>query len=300
MMTEQVFHHEVMHQTGITYVWVENQVIPFDELIVSFNALRPQRGFYEISISVLQGKWTEWLTYVAWGSVMQKSFSHKRAAFSIDQDVVESQGATGFRVKVKAGGGADIQQFQALHASMLTGFEKRLPVGDSIYLEVNGLSQLAQDPQFAKRICAGTSTAACVSYLKQTSIDPIAFSLGAYDSSFDIFGNWVFNVAKAYELLGPGWRCWVQRLKNFDAVLDQLHQGIPVVVSVKGRLPKCHLPYDNGHLITVIGYDSGTQEVICMDPAYPKNEDTIVHYPISSFLDVWAARKGLAFLFRRV
>jgi len=300
MITEQVYHHEVKDQTNLTYVWMEDQVIPFDELIVSFNAERPELGYFEISVSVLKGEWSEWLAYAQWSSSFQKSFSHKGAAFGIDQDVVEVKSATGFRVRIKAKEGADLHHFHALHTSMYKGFEKKLPTGDSVYLEVKGLSQLAQNPKFAKRICAATSTTAAVSYLKQEPIDPVFFAMGAYDSSFDVFGNWVFNVARAYEMLGPGWRCFVQRLGNFDGILKQLNQGIPVVVSVKGRLPKSHLPYDNGHLIAVIGYDAVTKQVICMDPAYPKNEDTIVRYPIGAFLDVWSARKGLAFLFIRI
>lgn len=298
MITEQVYHHEVKSLTGSTYVWTEEQLVPFEEMIVSFNADRPVKGSYEISVSVLKGDWTEWLGYASWSAITQKSFSHQAPLFSIDQDIVQTKGATGFRVLVNAKDGADLRCFHALHVSMNTQFEKKVPSTDSIYLDVKGLSQLAQDPAFAKRICAGTSTAATVSYLKQRTINPIAFALGAYDCAFDVFGNWVFNVARAYEMLGPEWRCWVQRLENFEGILQQLYQGIPVVVSVKGRLPKSHLPYDNGHLIAVIGYDAVKKEVICMDPAYPHNEDTIVRYPINAFLDVWAARKGLAFIFK--
>lgn len=297
MITEQIYHHEVKI-SGLRYIWSEEQVHPFQELMVSFNAERPAQGHYEISVSV---NGSEWLPYAYWSSSEQRSYAQRLDDIELHQDILSTETpVTNFKILVEAKDGAILSNFFALHAATQNAFDLSEPFAQkSVLLPVKGLSQLDLDPQYAKRICAATSTTAVMRSLTSTTITPISFALGAYDSAFDVFGNWVFNVARAHEILGPSWRCWVQRLEKFNDVLEQLYKGIPVVVSIKGQLPGAHLPYNNGHLIAIIGYEAEEKMVICMDPAYPKDSETIVRYPIKAFLEAWAARKGLAFIFTK-
>lgn len=298
MINENVLHHEVRTLES-TYYWNIETTVPFKELIISFNAERPSSGYYEIAVRMDNG---EWMTYLNWSSDEQRSYCHQTDSVQIDQDIISTQhaGHHQFDVRVEAKEGADLRGFYALHASTFKGFRMQKPVNSkSIQLSVEGLSQLCLEDKYAKRICAATSTTAVMRYLVNTKMDPVSFAVGAYDHSFDVFGNWVFNVARANEILGSSWRSWVQRLESFDGVLEQLEFEIPVVVSVKGVLPGSFLPYEKGHLIAVIGYDSEVEEVICMDPAYESDSQTIVRYPLAAFLEVWAARKGLAFIFRK-
>ena len=59
------------------------------------------------------------------------------------------------------------------------------------------------------------------------------------------------------------------------------------------------LPYEEGHLIVVKGYDASKKRVLCMDPAYPTNAETNVEYPYEAFMDAWGRRRRLAYLFSK-
>ena len=171
-----------------------------------------------------------------------------------------------------------------------------LSVKDSINLPVPPISQMLLAHPRARHLCSPTSTSAVVNYLKGTSIKPIPFSSHVHDNVHDIYGNWVLNTAHAAALLGKPWHCWVQRLYGFDELYEQLKKGIPVVVSIKGPLEGAPLPYEEGHLIVVKGYDASKKHVLCMDPAYPTHAETSAAYPYESFMDAWGRRR-LAYFF---
>ncbi len=167
-----------------------------------------------------------------------------------------------------------------------------------VCLQVNGLSQMVLNHVRNRDLCSPTSTTAVVRYLLQNDgIDPLLFAQNTWDRGFDIFGNWVFNVAEAAAQLGPKWNCWVERLNGFDDIYQHLQAGTPVVVSVRGPLPGSAQPYASGHLIAVIGYDPQQQKVICMDPAFPSHDQTHVFYDLSDFIQAWNRRGRVAYVF---
>jgi hypothetical protein len=141
-------------------------------------------------------------------------------------------------------------------------------------------------------ICSPTSIAhACNLLKKDRLILPHHVAERVYDTGFNIYGNWMFAVAYGFELLFPVYKVVVQRLHSFEAILSQLKKGCPVCVSVKGELPGT-IPYQSGHLMTVIGYQN--EHVICLDSG---NQRVKVCYPIADFLKVWSARQNLAYVF---
>jgi hypothetical protein len=148
-------------------------------------------------------------------------------------------------------------------------------------------------------MCSPTSTSAVIQYLQGCYIDPISFSSNVHDNAHDIYGNWILNTANAAAILGAGWHCWVQRLNGFDELYQQLEKRIPVVVSIKGPLEGAPLPYEEGHLIVVKGYDASKKCVLCMDPAYPTNTETNAEYPFEAFMHAWRRRRHLAYIFAK-
>ena len=126
------------------------------------------------------------------------------------------------------------------------------------------------------------------------SIDPQVIAQNVWDSGFDIFGNWVFNVAQASTFLCPQWSCWVERLEGFDRIYHSLSQGAPVIVSVRGPLSGSAQPYAQGHLLAVIGYDALSQKVKCMDPAFPTDYQTHVSYDLEDLIQEWSRRGNIA------
>lgn len=294
-----------------TYRWETPSLSPFDELLISWNAQRPSCGHYVILVSVYTSEWSPWLLYAVWGSRHQYSFHDQAHAGSLEsfQDQVQllkGQVATGFRLRIEARQGASLAHFHTLHAcsSHLASFNKcsSYPTSffSSIQLSVPGLSQLALNHPRATSFCSPTSTTAVIRYLlAHDQLTPLPFTEKVYDAGFDIYGNWAFNVAQAFVELGPAWSCWTARLAGFDSLFSYLQQDLPIIASVKGQLTGSLMPYTNGHLLVVRGYEASTRRVLCMDPAFPSDEQTHQAYDLDEFMHVWSQRYYLAYLFGR-
>jgi hypothetical protein len=297
----------MMHQTKINSEWREESVDPFDELMVSWNAARPKEGKYLIYVSAKVDDWSPWLLYGSWGSDGQSSFSQDAPQAKVYQDALEikeGKKASGFQIKIECMGDASLDQVYGIHVYTNSDRKKEMEMPridlESVYLPVEGLSQMAVDHPRHADLCSPTSTTAVVNYLSgKNSVRPVDFARSIWDGGFDIFGNWVFNVAEAAHLLGPNHSAWVERLSGFDAIHKQLKMGMPVVVSVRGPLPGSALPYAKGHLLAVIGFDAHRHKVYCMDPAFPSDKETLVAYEFSDFLEAWNRRGRIAYMFSK-
>lgn len=298
-----------MHfRTSIDKEWKEENLSPFNELMISWNANRPCNGRFLFYVSVKTKIWSPWLLYCSWGAYGQSSYHHidKESSVKIYQDTletIEGNQATGFQIKVVPEGSASLDHIHCLH--VYTNSHKNTkplhshPKLTSIRLEVPGLSQMTISHGRHRDLCSPTSTTAVTRFLsKNFSINPSTFAENVHDSGFDIFGNWVFNVANAWTHLGKEWACWVERLHNFHDIHRYLIHGNPVVTSVRGPLYGSAAPYANGHLIAVIGYEASTQKVICMDPAFPSDKETHVSYEMSDYMQAWSRRGNIAYVFQ--
>lgn len=300
----------MIHQnTPATQEWKEENLDPFDELLLSWNASRPSEGKFLFYISVKTNEWSPWLLYASWSSTEQSSFlsTTENAPVRTFQDtleVLDGKKATAFRIKIITEGNCHLQDIHGLHVYINSDKSKAAQNTDAcldpIRLNVPGISQMALDHARHADLCSPTSTAAATQYLSNDySINPLHFAQNIWDAGFDIFGNWVFNVAEASALLGKEWHCWVERLNGFNAIYHNLIQGTPVVVSVRGPLPGSALPYAKGHLMVVTGYDPLSEKVFCMDPAFAADAETHVSYQLSDFIQAWNQRGNVAYIFKR-
>lgn len=289
--------------------WKEENLSPFNELMISWNADRPMKGKFLFYVSVKIDEWSPWLLYASWGDDGQSSFlsTTEEAPVKVYQDaleITEGKKATAFQIKIVTEGCSNLGSIHGLHVYTNSDKSKELPTTDlcltSIDLKVPGLSQMALDHIRHTDLCSPTSTTAVTRYLSNDyTIDPVSFAQQAWDSGFDIFGNWVFNVAQASTHLGDGWDCWVERLNGFNDIYSYMKQGTPVIVSVRGPLPGSAQPYAKGHLLVVIGYDSLDQKVGCMDPAFPTDNETHVSYTLPDFVQAWNRRGNVAYVFKK-
>jgi hypothetical protein len=295
----------MLHRKTIETEWKEENLPPFNELMLSWNASRPTEGKYLFYISVKTDEWSPWLLYASWGSDGQSSYLNQTPdeTVRVYQDALEVMKdgkATGFQIKALVDGNANLNNIYGLHVYINSDQSQKSPefsLSEFLLLPVKGLSQIALNhPRFSD-LCSPTSTTTVVRYLsKNPSIDPINFAQKSWDRGFDIFGNWVFNVAQASAELGSSWNCWVERLHGFDDIYQRLKRGTPVITSVRGPLPGSAKEYAKGHLLAVIGYDPVQQKVICMDPAFPSDEKTIVRYDINDFVQAWNRRGKIAYM----
>lgn len=314
-MKSKMFHHQVkvnaiQHEiNAFEYIWKEELTDDFDEMIVSWNALRPIIGSYSFFISVKTDHWSEWIPYAYWshdrqhGSNSSSTDDHLR----VFQDEVKIQNgafASGFQVKIVASDGACFLDFYTLHVC-ITNTQKvieNVQTGrySTVDIEIPLISQMKIEHPRNRDLCASTSTTAVVNFLAfHKNIHPASFAEKAYDHAFDIFGNWVLNIAQASAILGSQWNCSVQRLHGFECIYERLCQGIPVVVSVLGPLTGSATPYSQGHLMAIKGYDAETQQILCMDPAFPSDRATNTSYSFNDFMAAWARRRYVAFIFEK-
>lgn len=324
ILTFQINASELLHRSLMShekesneFIWEQAEIKPFDELIISWDAARPQNGAFLIQVSIreLNSDWSPWLDYAFWGSSDQYTFKqvipeHNIKVFQDTIEMLNGKQASAYKIRISAIEGASLNNFRTLHASTtdLKNHKIDSNVEESIYIELclPGISQFALVDINSSRICSPTSTTAVIRYLlsnlpqfnlPQSHLSPLEFADQVCDTAFGIYGNWILNTAQASHYLGEPWHCCVTRLSNFHQILDQLKNGYPVVVSVRGPLPGSALPYALGHILVITGYNGCERTVICMDPAFPNDEKTIVKYTLDDFLIAWGRKKGLAYLF---
>ncbi|MEN9654198.1 MAG: hypothetical protein RL235_310 [Chlamydiota bacterium] len=291
-----------MFHALFTPLWEVFSTPPFSEMIVSWNAPRLEKGGYHFAVSALTGnEWSAWVPYADWLSQGQSGYKVDAGSIKVDQDVISVREGNGFRIRVL--GAAFAPDWAELHV-YTNAKEVRLSEGAcSLYqapLAVQGRSQMCVAHLRAKDLCSPTSTAAVIQFLSPgVHLNTAQFADCVRDQTFDIFGNWVLNVAEASARLGSTWACWVERLDGLDAVAKILQQKIPVVVSIRGPLAGSALPYASGHLLVISGIDFDRQLVYCMDPAFSKDATTIVAYPLGDFVQAWDRRNRLAYRFSK-
>lgn len=270
-------------------------VPPFNEMIVSWNGQRPALGSVGIYARVLMEEWTPWVEYMTWGADEQLSHKTQVGFVKVYQDhleVLEGQEARGFQIR------AD----QPLRFHVFTNGRKEIPgplPTEPVHVQIGGLSQMVLQHPRHRDLCSPTSTSAVIHFLAQKAVDPVQFAERVRDHGFDIYGNWVLNVAESSGYLGPSWGAWVERLQGFADIHRRLLTGTPVIVSVRGPLPGSAQPYAHGHLLVVTGFTPKTAEVHCMDPAFPSDDQTHVRYRLDDFLAAWARRGHLAYIFEK-
>jgi len=274
----------------------QENITPFTELMLSWNAKRPSKGQYLFSISVKTDEWSPFLLYASWGSDGQISYKQEAGGIKVYQDAVTvDSGATGYQIKIE--GDAPLEGIFGIHVYTNGVAVRGANELRKVHVPIGGISQMALDHPRHKDLCSPSSTTAVVRYLTKRNVDPLHIAKSAWDSGFDIYGNWVFNVAAASAELGNGWDAWVERLDGFEEIGKQLDTGVPVIVSVKGPLVGSATPYAFGHLIAVVGFDG--QKVLCMDPGFSSDLETHVSYPLADFMAAWERRGRLAYMFRK-
>jgi hypothetical protein len=282
----------------------------FSQLMFSWNAVRPQQGFFRFSVRVYGNEtkgWSSWYPMMEWGAGVQRSLVKKgidptSEYLYVRLEMLKGYTAQDFQIKIEAVGGADIGLLKLVTVcvSRLSLFEHEntscYASYPSVYIEgVPQRSQMVLDHPRNKVFCSPTSLSMLASYLIKSEIDPILFAQGVYDNGFNAYGSWPFNIAHAYEYCGGSVFFRVMRLSSFADLYDYLTRAIPVVVSVRGDLAGAPQPYPHGHLIIVIGYDAIHRRVICHDPAHPTNEETLVSYGLADFLTAWERSHRLAY-----
>lgn len=282
----------------------------FSQLIFSWNAFRPQKGYFSFFVcarDVQTGKWGSWHRMADWGARIQRSYLSKPDNFSHYDFVrleIDSGLSDAFRIKVIPNEGASLERikFMAVSVANLHDFKPESIDQDILRLPSVHIKNVPMIAQFALEhpnndaICSPTSCSMLAGYLLRELVDPLDFANKAYDQGLQVFGSWPFNMAYAFELCKGAYRFYTVRLNSFVRVHQRLKMGMPLVVSVRGPLEGAERPYRNGHLLVVVGYDAKKREVIAHDPAFKTDRETERRYPLKSFLQAWERSRRLAYI----
>lgn len=311
----RVYHKKLTTEDRQTYrnksilLFTKEKVFPFSQLLFSWNALRPQQGYFSFYAQVRHGKtkeWDDWHHMIDWGSQVQRSYSSKLANFTnyvhVRLEVTKPILADAFRIKIVAHEGANLDLLHAFAVSVANFYQFKAERGatfqglKSIVLNtVPKISQFELNHPDKERICSPTSCSMLLEYLTGALVNPCLFANRVFDEGLQAYGSWPFNIAHAYELLRDKSWIFTVRLNSFKELHRQLNRGIPVIVSVRGYLPRAPKDYPYGHLLVVVGWNAQRQEVICHDPAFPSTEKTVVHYSVDDFLRAWERSNRLAY-----
>ena len=299
------------HKNKPHIFFAKEQVPLFNQLIFSWNSLRPEKGYFSFLVQVHSSKtneWSSWHHMADWGAQMQLSFASKSDGIAhydyVCLKMENNHLADAFRIKVISHGGANIALLKACGVSFSDSNNFKAEVIDrqltnlpSVHIKnVPILSQFELDHSKNDSICSPTSCSMLTMFLSDKKNDTLDFVLKAYDSGLKVYGSWPFNVAHAFEQCDERYWFFTTRLNSFAGLHQRLMLGIPVVVSVRGPLETAALPYKNGHLMVVVGWNAKKQEVIVHDPAFKNGKEVVHHYPLKSFLESWERSRRLAYL----
>lgn len=281
----------------------------FSQLIFSWNAGRPNVGYFSFVVQVrdIQTKrWGKWHHMIDWGTTAQKSYLSATDGHSKYVHVrLETEGekrADAFRIKIIGHEGANVALVKLVAVSIADYAQFKSESIDawtslpSVFVKgVPKVSQFKVDHPENRRLCSPTSCSMVTGFLRGEHIDPVDFADNVFDHGLEIFGSWPFNMAHAFEqCLGSNW-FFTARLNGFFDIHKQLMQGIPVAVSIRGALDGAPKPYEDGHLLVVVGWDAQKKSVICHDPAFDSHQCVLKHYPVQSFIRAWECSRRLAY-----
>lgn len=284
----------------------------FNQLIFSFNAFTPESGKYIFSVRVHYSDtdmWSDWHRMIEYGQFGCKTLSGTHAdglTYSyVRLELPKKRYADGFQIKVTAEDGASLSQVKMLAVSIsdLALFEheraSQYRATSSIQLDgVPAWSQMILDHPDARVLCSPTALCAQVSYLMGKEFDPLDFADGVYDHGLRVYGSWPCNTVYAFNATHGSIFFHVQRLPDFNALLEYLRKDTPIVVSVRGSLLGAPKSYPGGHLLIVVGYDAQQQRVVCHDSAViPAVHGSILKkYPLADFLQAWENSQRLSYI----
>lgn len=308
-------HPELKIQSNDTLIWRKKSPFPFSELILSWNASRPKTGKFTFYINVRHHGWSGWQKIAEWGKSVQKTFGNTRNRYVHTKYVrlVTKRRRIGFeyQIKVVAEKGANIRRIKALFANVSNEkrFRMQYPYTPFPSTQITGIPRQSQwhvNHKRRKDLCSPTSLSMIASYYtKKYNLPKTETTLrqktakladNVHDQSLDIYGNWIFNVAQAFQLTRGNILYRVERLNNFEELYNQIKNNRPVVVSIRGHLHGGAWPYKNGHLVVVMGWDKKNQRVLCIDPAFRNKKHMLRRYRIKDFVRAWGRSRNLSYI----
>ncbi len=287
--------------------------IPWNELIVSWNAVAPAGTFLKLeACAASSGHDTKFYTIANW-SPDGKLYPRASVRGQQDNDgtvdtdtLILNQPAQTAQLRVTLGGtnGA----LPTLKFLGLSFANTKIPVAvrapnRAAWGKIIPTPEHSQHGAWTnKGWCSPTSLSMALSRWAEVLSRPEMnltvpdVAAGVYDADFKGTGNWPFNTAFAGGF--PGMKACVTRLDDLREVEDWIAAGIPVILSARWDwlLPGRPVDHD-GHLIVCIGFTKDG-DVVINDPATRLEKGEPVHriYKRADVIHSWTKSHNAVYL----
>ncbi len=277
-------------------------LFPFDQLLLSANAVFPSGGELEVRASVKTARgWSPWFSWGTFRPGGSASLSSENVFGRMETDVLKlARKASVFRYRLLLRPEGAKPPLLRLAAACYTDsslpFRPQAPAGSgAVRLALPRRSQIALNAPHSRDICSPVSLSMVLAGLGKRC--PALHAAAAVrDAARGIYGNWFFNTAYAGSL---GLHSVLTRLNSLDEARAYLEAGVPVTASLTfgpGELRGAPLKRTSGHLMVITGF-AANGDVVVNDPAAPEDRTVERVYGRGQFEKAWLGNKfGLAYI----
>lgn len=287
--------------------------IPWNQLIVSWNADAPAGTFLKVEASaILPGHATKFYTLGDWSPDNQifprtSVRGQKDTDGQVDTDTLTLKHPAGaVRIRLTLGGTNDL--LPTLKFLGLSFSNTKIPpaVRPPNRAAWGKVVQTPERSQFGYPGASGWCSPASLSMVlarwaevldePEMNLTVPQVASKVYDHAYGGTGNWPFNTAFAGSF--PGMRSYVTRLDDISEVEDWIADGIPVILSTRWDWLKPGRPLDDdGHLIVCLGLTKDG-DVIVNDPAahWERGDSVRCIYKRANVIHSWAKSHNTVYL----
>jgi len=282
--------------------------IPWDELIVSWNAETPPTAWLRIeACAVYPDRQSKWYVMGLWTGdparhPRRSVARQKDADGDVDTDtLILVRPAERVRVRITLGSGnKQLPRLKFLGLSLLDTSAKPAPLPPNRaawgkLVDVPERSQMAYEG--GEVWCSPATTSMLLAHwrkrLNRPELDREVPEVvrNVFDPQWDGTGNWVFNTAYAGSFRGM--RAYTARLSDVAEIEDWIARGLPVGLSVCYNRLRGKSRDPSGHLVVCVGFTE-TGDAIINDPGTRENVRKI--FPRANLIDALAYKKNAVYL----
>jgi len=276
----------------------------FESLVLSAN-YTPRAGESLLTeVQICQGGlWSKFFKLGFYSATEKHSFDEQDdESGCVYVDVLRAaQPAQAYRYRLTIHGQPDIPTVtvctQPAHKELVP-FAEKLPEGArTVPIKPISQMQLNVSEELRKRLCSPTALCMAMNALG-VSVSPDEVMKGVYDSRAQIYGNWTFNTAYAYQC---GLDACVTQFKRLSQLRNYVSTDSLVVATIgygAGELTDAAIAQTAGHLVVICGWNNNLVQVA--DPAASQSDEVIRFYHAAEFARVWLLNKGgMAYLVRK-
>lgn len=251
----------------------------------------------ELSCSEDGDKWSDWFCMFNWGLDPQPEFEPLNRFGQVAVDTLKlSSKPRYWRYKISLhspDGAPGIRRIVLSLWSPPESNPSKISKSASIdRLEVPFVSQWNIREHDGSRVCSPAAICMLSRFLGlNTDIEEMAAR--AYDTHYEIYGNWSLNMIAASL---DGLRAYVDRADSLAYLEHHVANGHPVVTSIaytEGNLGRTPVKASEGHLVVVAGF-SEQGDLVVRDPA-ANGSDVWITYDREEFSRAWLGHGGVVY-----